>query len=52
MSESAALIKYSSIVDCASREILYTQADSKVKKAFKDEFYRECKEVIIDGLAQ
>lgn len=42
MSESAALIKFVSVVDCATQQILYTYADPKLKKAFKDEYQREC----------
>ena len=52
MSESAALIKFVSVVDCATQQILYTYADPKLKKAFKDEYQRECQVQVVQGLTK
>lgn len=51
MSESA-LVKFVSIVNCASRSVLFTYADNSIRKAFKDEYEREVNQVIVEGLAQ
>ncbi len=51
MSESAP-VKFVSIVNCSSRKLLFTYAESGLKKAYREEFLREVQQVIIEGLVQ
>ena len=39
-------------MNCSSRKLLFTYADSSLKKAYKEEFTREVNSVIVEGLTQ
>jgi hypothetical protein len=44
-------IQFATIVDCGISKVKFTWADPSLKKAYKEEYLRECNEIVIGQIA-